>query len=222
MSERFPGHERLSLTSMARDITLHAGQRINDDDSRIESKWDHRDEAGDRWFMILATNGIYGGDLYTLRQRHAESSEHRIYRYSFVNNSFTHENPPGKVIDQDEMTTATAMRELLASGPLVDNVVYDIEGAELQTQDTFMDIGAQLAVNAVLDTNEGTKLFGQLLKTHDIGVRTALHEAFYQQTRRKTDSFSVGRLAMHQALQPLIAAARPKQFLPGPSELSEI
>jgi|GEM_PF-6738798 len=218
MSERFPGHERLNVESMARDITLHHGQKINDDDTRIESTWDHMDEAGEPWFMTLVTNNIYGGDYYTLRQRHMKSHEHRIYRHSFVNNSFTYENPPGKVVDQGEMTTASAMRDLLARGPLVDNVTYDTEGIELQTRDTFMDIGAQLSVNAVLDTVEGTELFSQLIKTRDIGELTALHEAFYERTRRKY-SFSIGRLAMHRALEPHIIAVRPKQPLPGPSEL---
>lgn len=224
MSELLPNHNRATLVSLARDILLHAGKRVNaedHDDSLARAEWEGSDTENNLWKVTLSGGGLYASDWYNVSLRSWTTSDFHRYKYDVKKDEFTYEYPVGTKVAQDQEDTARLMHSWLVHFNTPEAVDYDATGVEQEKQKQFVEMGAHLAVKAVLDTDEGRGIFGQLLYASDSKKLNDLHESFYAISRRPESSFYIGRLATRTELESVLADFRPQELPPSPMSQRE-
>lgn len=218
MSEKIPNHEHITIASLARDITLHFGERVKaseEGDSLVRTEWEGKDANDNLWNVALSSQSIYSSAWYSVSLRSITSSDFHRYTYDVTKDIFTYEFPVGNEIAQDQETTARLMRSWLTHYNTPEAVIYDAEGHEWNRQQELEKMGARLAIHEALDTDEGRIIFGQLLHTYDTQKANELYGNFYNLSRRPEASFYVGRLATRNELESMLVNFRPQQLPPG-------
>jgi hypothetical protein len=223
MSEHLSNSRRLTIASMARDITLHFGERMNSDDAEnmfVITSWVGSDTNGDVWGVTLISRGLYSSSGYVIDLRSQTTSDYHRYKYDIVNDSFIHEYPVGTAVATGRDVIEHNMYSWLINLPTPDSIVYGND-SEIERLRQFDRIGARLAIDEAMSTPEGRCIFNSIVTTEDNDRSYELHLQFYNLTRRSESSFSSSPVVTKRELDLLVEAQKPRQLPPGNSTVND-